>query len=261
MTPSSPVLPSNARNWVNVWRRNYLVWRKLAFASLLGNLADPMIYLFGLGFGLGMMVGQVNGVPYIAFLATGSIASSVMMTASFESTYSTFARMHEQKTWDALMHAPLTLGDILLGEMAWAASKASLSGIAIILVASALGLVHLGGAWIAVPAVMLSGLAFAGIAMMVTARAPGYDFFLFFQTLLLTPMMMLSGVFFPNAALPQAIRLVAQCLPLHHAISLIRPALLAQPMDNWAVHVAVLLAYAVLGMALASRLFRRRLLG
>ncbi|MFL6637528.1 MAG: nodulation protein NodJ, partial [Paraburkholderia graminis] len=131
-------LPANAVNWIAVWRRNYLVWKKLALASMFGNLADPMIYLFGLGFGLGLMVGRVDGVPYIAFLAAGTVASSVMMSASFESMYSGFSRMHVQRTWEAIMHTPLTLGDIVLGEVIWAASKSVLSGVAIMLVAGAL---------------------------------------------------------------------------------------------------------------------------
>ena len=131
--------PANAVNWIAVWRRNYLVWRKLAIASMFGNLADPMIYLFGLGFGLGLMVGHVDGVSYIAFLAAGTVASSVMMSASFESMYSGFSRMHVQRTWEAIMHTPLTLGDIVLGEVMWAGSKSMLSGAAIMLVAGGLG--------------------------------------------------------------------------------------------------------------------------
>ena len=131
-------LPANAVNWIAVWRRNYLVWRKLAVASMFGNLADPMIYLFGLGLGLGLMVGHVDGVSYIAFLAAGTVASSVMMSASFESMYSGFSRMHVQRTWEAIMHTPLTLGDIVLGEVIWAASKSVLSGAAIMLVAGVL---------------------------------------------------------------------------------------------------------------------------
>ncbi|HLX01367.1 MAG TPA: nodulation protein NodJ, partial [Trinickia sp.] len=127
-------LPANATHWIAVWRRNYLVWKKLALASMIGNLADPMIYLFGLGLGLGLMVGRVEGVSYIAFLAAGTVASSVMMSASFESMYSGFSRMHVQRTWEAIMHTPLTLGDIVLGEIVWGASKAVLSGVAIMLV-------------------------------------------------------------------------------------------------------------------------------
>lgn len=130
-TPSAPsresrfaiAMPANATNWIAVWRRNYLVWRKLALASMFGNLADPMIYLFGLGFGLGLMLGHVDGVSYIAFLAAGTVGSSVMMSASFESMYSGFSRMHVQRTWEAIMHTPLALGDIVLGEIVWGPAR------------------------------------------------------------------------------------------------------------------------------------------
>ncbi|CAH2906478.1 MAG: Efflux ABC transporter, permease protein [uncultured Paraburkholderia sp.] len=148
-------------NWIAVWRRNYLVWKKLALASMFGNLADPMIYLFGLGFGLGLMVGRVDGVSYIAFLAASTVASSVMMSASFESMYSGFSRMHVQRTWEAIMHTPLTLGDIVLGEVIWAASKSVLSGAAIMLVAGALGYASFPSMLLALPVIVLTGLAFA----------------------------------------------------------------------------------------------------
>jgi lipooligosaccharide transport system permease protein len=229
-------LPANAANWLAVWRRNYLVWRKLALASMFGNLADPMIYLFGLGFGLGLMVGRVDGVSYIAFLAAGTVASSVMMSASFESMYSGFSRMHVQRTWEAIMHTPLTLGDIVLGEIVWAASKSVLSGAAILIVAGLLGYAAFPSTLVALPVIVLAGLAFASLAMIVTAVAPSYDFFMFYQTLALTPMLLLSGVFFPLSQLPRAAQFVAQLLPLTHAIDLIRPAMLGRPLDNAALH-------------------------
>ncbi|CAB3720589.1 ABC transporter permease [Trinickia soli] len=253
-------LPANATNWIAVWRRNYLVWRKLAAASMLGNLADPMIYLFGLGFGLGLMVGHVDGVSYIAFLAAGTVASSVMMSASFESMYSAFSRMHVQRTWEAIMHTPLTLGDVVVGEIVWAASKAVLSGAAIMLVAGALGYATFPSMLLALPVVALAGLAFASLAMIVTALAPSYDFFMFYQTLALTPMLLLSGVFFPLTQLPEAIRHAAMALPLAHAVELIRAAMLGRPVSNIALHVAVLVAYAIAPFFICAALFRRRLM-
>ncbi|SEA81871.1 ABC transporter permease [Paraburkholderia sartisoli] len=253
-------LPANAVNWIAVWRRNYLVWRKLAVASIFGNLADPMIYLFGLGLGLGLMVGHVDGVSYIAFLAAGTVASSVMMSASFESMYSGFSRMHVQRTWEAIMHTPLTLGDIVLGEVIWAASKSVLSGAAIMLVAGVLGYASFPSMLIALPVIVLTGLAFASLAMIVTAVAPSYDFFMFYQTLALTPMMLLSGVFFPVAQLPAIARQVTLLLPLAHAVDLIRPAMLGRPLDNAALHVGVLAAYVIVPFILASVLFRRRMM-
>ncbi|WOD19864.1 ABC transporter permease [Paraburkholderia kirstenboschensis] len=253
-------MPANAVNWIAVWRRNYLVWKKLALASMFGNLADPMIYLFGLGFGLGLMVGRVDGVPYIAFLAAGTVASSVMMSASFESMYSGFSRMHVQRTWEAIMHTPLTLGDIVLGEVIWAASKSVLSGAAIMLVAGALGYASFPSVLLALPVIVLTGLAFASVAMVVTALAPSYDFFMFYQTLVLTPMLLLSGVFFPISQLPAAARAAAEVLPLAHAVDLIRPAMLGRPLDNALWHAAGLAAYAVGGFIVAGVLFRRRMM-
>jgi len=253
-------LPANAVNWIAVWRRNYLVWKKLALASMFGNLADPMIYLFGLGFGLGLMVGRVDGVSYIAFLAAGTVASSVMMSASFESMYSGFSRMHVQRTWEAIMHTPLTLGDIVLGEVIWAASKSVLSGVAIMLVAGALGYANFPSMLLALPVIVLTGLAFASVAMVVTALAPSYDFFMFYQTLVLTPMLLLSGVFFPISQLPAAARGAAQVLPLAHAVDLLRPAMLARPLDNALSHVVVLTVYAVGGFIVSAVLFRRRMM-
>jgi lipooligosaccharide transport system permease protein len=261
-TASAPfaALPANASNWMAVWRRNYLVWRKLAVASMFGNLADPMIYLFGLGFGLGLMVGHVDGVSYIAFLAAGTVASSVMMSASFESMYSGFSRMHVQRTWEAIMHTPLTLGDIVLGEVIWAGSKAMLSGVAIMLVAGVLGYASFPSMLLAIPVIALTGLAFASLAMIVTALAPSYDFFMFYQTLALTPMMLLSGVFFPVAQLPPVAQFATQLLPLAHAVDLIRPVMLARPVGDPLLHIGVLVAYIVVPFCISAVLFRRRMM-
>jgi len=263
-TPSAQepfaAFPANAVNWIAVWRRNYLVWKKLAIASMFGNLADPMIYLFGLGFGLGLMVGHVDGVSYISFLAAGTVASSVMMSASFESMYSGFSRMHVQRTWEAIMHTPLTLGDIVLGEVVWAASKSVLSGAAIMLVAGALGYANFPSMLLGLPIIVLAGLAFASLAMVVTALAPSYDFFMFYQTLVLTPMLLLSGVFFPSSQLPAAAQAGAAVLPLAHAVDLMRPVMLGRAVERPLLHVGVLAAYAVGGFIVAAILFRRRMM-
>src|SRR5262245_23130449 len=135
-------LPSMSRRFVPVWRRNLLVWRKLAGASILGNLADPLIYLVGLGYGLGSMLPPVGGVSYIAFLAAGMVCSSTMFAASFEALYSAFSRMHVQRTWDGIMMAPIDLDDVVLAELVWAASKSALSGAAILAVTWIFGLGH-----------------------------------------------------------------------------------------------------------------------
>src|SRR5689334_23942978 len=117
MTSHILTLPSFSLRHLHVWRRNSLVWRKLAIPSMLGNLADPLIYMLGLGYGLGAMLADVGGMSYIAFLATGIVCSSTMMSASFEAMYSGFSRMHMQKTWDAIMNAPVTRSEEHTSEL------------------------------------------------------------------------------------------------------------------------------------------------
>ena len=246
--------------FVPVWRRNFLVWRKLALPSILGNLADPMIYMLGLGYGIGAMVKEIDGVPYIAFLAAGTVCYSTMNSATFESLYSAFSRMHVQRSWDAMLNAPLTLEDVVIAEWAWAASKSFLSGAAILLVVALMGYVASPLALWVLALIPLVGLCFAALGLIITALAPSYDFFMYYFTLAITPMVLLCGVFFPVEQLPQGFQTFAQVLPLTHAIALARPLMLGHVPGSILLHVAVLAAYAVLALAIALALFRRRLL-
>ena len=246
---------------IAVWRRNFLVWRKLAIPSVLGNLADPMIYLFGLGYGLGGLLPQMGGVSYIHFLAAGTVCASTMNAASFETLYSGFSRMHVQKTWEAILNAPLGLDDIVAGEWLWAAAKATLSGVAILIVMTALGFVTSPLALWAIPVIFLTGLAFAGLGLIVTALAPSYDFFMYYFTLFITPMVLLSGVFFPVEQLPAPVQAVSTILPLSHAVRLARPLLSGAVPTDIALHLGVLVATGLAAFWLALILMRRRLLG
>jgi lipooligosaccharide transport system permease protein len=253
-------MPVFSLRFVHVWRRNQMVWRKLAVPSMLGNLADPMIYMLGLGYGLGAMLPEVGGMPYIAFLAAGIVCSSTMMSASFESMYSGFSRMHVQKTWDAIINAPVTLDDVLLGEAVWAASKSFLSGLAVLIVAWALGLVASPLALLIVPLIFVTGLAFAGLGLVMTAVSPSYDFFMYYFTLAITPMMLVCGVFFPLEQLPGWLQALAQALPLTHAVALARPLMNDAVPATALLHLVVLAAYAIVPFYAALALTRRRLL-
>ncbi len=254
-------LPSPSLRFIPVWRRNLLVWKKLAIPSILGNLADPMLYMLGLGYGLGSLLPHVAGVPYITFLAAGTVCYSTMNSATFETLYSSFSRMQVQRTWDALLNAPLTLDDILLGELTWAATKSLLSGLAILLIIWVLGLAHSWwlSLWI-VPLVLLIGFCFAGMGLVMTALSPSYDFFMYYFTLVITPMVLLCGVFFPVSQLPLLLQGISAFLPLTHAVSLARPLLLGEvPAHAW-LHVLALAGYGGAGFVLALNLTRRRLL-
>jgi lipooligosaccharide transport system permease protein len=168
--------------------------------------------------------------------------------------------MHVQRTWDAIMNAPVQLDDVVLGEAVWAASKAFLSGAAVLLVASALGLVASPLALWVLPVVLLTGLAFAGLGLIMTSLSPSYDFFMYYFTLAVTPMMLASGVFFPLEQLPGWLQGVAQVLPLTHAVALVRPLMNDAVPASAVLHVAVLLGYATVACYAALVLARRRLL-
>lgn len=253
-------LPEPSLRWVAVWRRNWLVWRRLAVPSILGNLADPLIMLFALGYGLGAVLGEMGGTSYFAFLASGFVCSAPMFAATFESLFSAFSRMHVQRTWEAIVNAPMTLDDVLAGECAWAATKALAAGACMLLVVAAFGYASAAAAASALPVVLLVGLAFAAVGLAINALANNYDFFSYYMTLVLTPMLMLSGVFFPIEQLPAAVQSIAKALPLYHGVAVVRPLLRGEIAGAAALHLAVLAAYAIVGFYVALILTRRRLL-
>ncbi len=252
-------LPQFSRRFIPIWQRNFRVWKKMAGSSILGHLADPVIYMLGLGYGLGGMLPNIDGMSYITFLAAGTVCYSTMNSASFEALYSGFARMHEQRTWEAILNTPITLDDIVFSEMVWAASKSLLSGLAVLAVIWLMGLSHSPLSLWMIPLAFLVGLRFASLGLIMTALAPGYDFFMYYFTLVITPMVILCGVFFPVAQLPVWLQAVSSWLPLTHAIALARPLLTATVPAHFIAHIAVLLAYALVAFYVALVLFRRRL--
>ncbi|MET0441854.1 MAG: ABC transporter permease [Casimicrobiaceae bacterium] len=252
--------PRLSSRFVPVWRRNLLVWRKLAIASVLGNIADPLLYMLALGYGLGSMIGNVGGMTYIAFIGTGMVCQSAMFTASFEGMYSAFSRMHVQRTWEGIINAPIALDDVVFAEWIWCASKAVLSTVAILAVIMALGYGHTWLALWILPLGFLVGLVFGGFGLVMNALAPGYDFFTYFFTLVLTPMLLFSGVYFPVDQMPAWLAGVANFLPLKHAIDLARPLMMGNVPANVALHILVLLLYAFAAYYAALVLTRRRLL-
>ena len=254
--------PELSMRWWPVFLRNLLVWRKLAIPSLVGNIADPLIALVAFGYGLGALVGDVKlgdaTVPYVVYLGGGYICTSAMNAASFEALYSAFSRMHVQKTWDGIMNAPVSLDNILFAEMLWAAYKSILTSVAILVVMLALGISHSPKLLVAVPVLLGVGIAFSCIALIFNALAKGYDFFTYYFTLFMTPMMFLSGVFFPREQLPAVLRGVSEWLPLTNAVELVRPLFMDQWPANALRHALVLVAYTVAGFWVALALTRKR---
>lgn len=253
-------MPSALRRWLAVWRRNALVWRKSAKTALLGGFAEPLFYLFALGYGLGHFIGEVEGVSYIAFLTAGILSTSAMNAATFEGLYLAYTRMEVLKTWDGMLAAPLGIADVVLGEILWMGTKSLISAMLILAVASVFGLT---AGWLALwvlPIALLAGICFGAMALLVTSFARSYDFFVYYITLGITPMVLLSGVFFPLEALPPLVQTASACLPLHHVVAVIRP--LVSDRWDWTLlpHLAVPAGFAATSIVLAVWRLRRRLL-
>ncbi|MGO9953304.1 MAG: ABC transporter permease [Dissulfurispiraceae bacterium] len=207
---------------LRVWQRHLTVYTKLYKSSFALNFAEPILYLTAMGLGLGAFVTQIKGMPYINFIAPGIIASSSMFAVIYECTYGTYVRIVFQKTFDAILATPVNIDDLIAGEMIWGATKSILYGTTIIIVISIFGLVYSPLIVLVIPLLFISGLIFAEISLIVVAKVPGIDSFNYFYTLVMTPMFLFSGIFFPLDSMPSIITKIAFFTPLYHLVNICR---------------------------------------
>jgi lipooligosaccharide transport system permease protein len=205
-----------------VLQRHFTVYTKLYKSSIALNFVEPVLYLSALGLGLGAFVKEINGLPYIKFIAPGIIASSSMFAATYECTYGTYVRMVYQKTFDAILATPVNIDDLIAGELMWGATKSLFYGTIIMAVISIFGLVDSPAIILGVPVLFISGLIFAEISILSVAVVPGIDSFNYFYTLFMTPMFLFSGIFFPLSNLPPVVAKIAFFTPLYHLVNTCR---------------------------------------
>ena len=210
------------KNSLKIWRRNFKVYTKLYKSSFALNFFEPLIYLLAFGFGLGGYVKDINGLPYIKFVARGIVATSAIFAAIYECTYGTYVRMVFQRTFDGILATPINLEDITLGEILWGATKSIVYGTTIIIVISFAGLVDSIYIIFSIPFIFLSGLVFAEISIIVIMLLPGIDSFNYFYTLIITPSFLFSGLFFPIEGLHKIIKTIAFFNPFYHSVKICR---------------------------------------
>lgn len=243
-----------------VWRRNAAMYARTWKLNLLPNFFEPVFYLLAIGIGVGSYVEEMRGLSYVEFLAPGLICVAAMNGASFETTYNVYVRLTFEKTYDTMLTTPLQPEDVLVGEILWAVTRASIYGGAFFLVVAVQGLAPIPGALWALPVIPLTGLLFAMIGITFTLRVPTIDFFSFYFTLFLTPLFLFSDVFFPiEDRLGGAWSWVAEVLPLLHPVRLARACFSGQPAPFAVWDVAYVLGVSAALFAGARRAIRHRL--
>lgn len=257
----SYLIPRISRLSLKVWRRNWDVFFKTYQVNFLPPFIEPVLYLLAIGFGLGMFVGEIDGVPYVNFIAPALLAISMMNAAFFECTYSSYVRMYYQKTFEAMIATPLSLDDVVTGELLWGATRSLIYSSVMLLVLTAFGVVDLPLSLFIIPFSFLAGLLFACIAMCFTAITPGIDALNYPSFLFITPMFLFSGTFFPLTVLPPTVQVFAVVfLPLTQLVIITRSLTLSSPSPLVLYSLTWIILATILFFVLSLWLMRRRLI-
>ena len=230
--------------------------------NLLPNFFEPVFYLLAVGIGVGAYINQMGGMSYVEFLAPGLVCVAAMNGASYEVTYNVYVRLVLEKTYDAMLTTPVEPDDVLIGEVLWAVTRASIYGGCFFLIVSAFGLASFPTSLAALAVIPLAGLLFAFMGIAFSLHVETIDFFSFYFTLFLTPLFLFSDVFFPlDERLSSAMQYLAELLPLLHPVRLARAAFHwngAVTTVVWDVAYILLVSAGLL--LIARRAIRRRLM-
>ncbi len=244
----------------HVWERNFRVFVRTWKVSFLPPIFDSLFFLVALGYGLGQFVQAIDGIDYARYVAPAIVAIGIMNASYYETTYGSFVRMYYQKTFDALIATPLTIEEVILGEILWGATKAVIYTALILPLLAVFGVISLPGSLLLLGLALLGGLLFGAIGLCFTAWTPSIDTLSYPQFLFITPMMVISGTFFPIESLPMPIQYLAFTLmPLAHLVSLSRGLTLPAPVPMGFVSLLWLTVVTAVMVLIAVRQMRRRL--
>jgi lipooligosaccharide transport system permease protein len=243
----------------SVWYRHMRVYTKNLISNGLPPFLEPLLFLAGIGMGLSRYISEsMDGMPYITFLGTGLLVTTAMFTASFECTYATFIRLEFDKVYDGMLAAPITVNNLIVGEILWAGTKGLFFSFAVLCILTAFGIVRLPEALLAPLVGLLTGLMFASMSLLVTSFVKTINHFNFYLTGFLSPMFFFSGVVFPVGNLPGPLRWMAEIVPLTHSVRLVRAACVNRYEAALLADLAYVAVFvAVFGTLAVGRLRRR----
>ena len=206
----------------SVWYRHMRVYTSHLLSNGFPPFVEPLIFLAGIGLGLGRYIDEMDGMPYIKFLGTGLLVTTAMFTSAFECSFGTFIRLEFHKVYDGMLSAPLTAQDLIVGEILWAGTKGLFFSSAVLCILSLFGIVDLPQALAAPLVGFVTALMFASLSLLITSFVKTINHFNFYFTGFISPMFFFSGVVFPISKLPKYIQPVAEMIPLTHSVRLVR---------------------------------------
>jgi len=248
---------------VHLLERNALLYRRNPMVIISGFF-EPVFYLVGIGFGLGRLVGGVSGpggaeIPYQLFVAPALLAASAMNGAIVEGTYNFFFKLTHDRTFESILSTPLSPRDVAVGELGWALVRGGIYATGFTVIMAVLGLASSPWMVLAIPSALLVGFAFGAVAMAATSFMRTWQDFDLIQLVVL-PLFLFSGTFFPLETYPEPLRMLVQLTPLYHGVDLLRSLAVGAIHPGLLVHVAYLLAMGTLGLAVVARRVGRLLL-
>ena len=250
---------------LRVTQRNLWVYRRTWRGSVFGSFLNPLLYLGALGVGLGSFIAAqdtsaLGGYTYLEFLGPGLLAASCMQSASFEATYPIMGKISWRRNYEAMLAAPLSVRDLVLGEMGWICVRLFTISGAFLVVLTIFGIPTSPLAVLGIPAAMLTGLCFFTAIMAFTATQKNDAGFAALFRFVINPLFLFSGTFFPVDRLPDALHAVAALTPLYHGVALIRSLVLqSDDLANWPIHLGYLVVFTAVAAYLAHRLLARRM--
>ncbi len=245
-----------------VFMRNMVSYKRYIVPTFLVSLMEPLFYLVTFGVGMGAYMGYFGGRPYLSFLVPGVLVSSAMMSSTFECLYGSFIKMTHEKIYESLICTPLSVDDVIAGDVLWGTFRGVVSGTLMMAVAFFMGVFPYSVQGFLLTLLIMSavGIMFASLAMVVVSLAPNMDFFHYYTELIITPMLFFSGVFFPLDKFPAWMKGLAGFLPLTHAVGISRAAFTGKFEGSLVTSTAVIIGLSLVSFAAGTAAMKRRLI-
>jgi lipooligosaccharide transport system permease protein len=256
---AAALLQPQPRQALNVWYRHFLCYLRFYRTSILLNFVEPITGLVALGIALGQYVHLGSGT-FLQFVGPGLVCVTAMNAVSFDTCFSTYNFLFENKVYPSMIASPLEIDDLVAGTMLWEATRAVIYGGVFMIVITAFGLVHTFAAVLVIPVLFLSGLMFAAPALCVASLARQFQQMFYYMTLVITPMTMFAGIFFPLSRLNWKVQTVIWFTPLYHVAHLVRGLCSGTLDSSNLVDLAWICLFTFVVSLFPSRLIRARLL-